>query len=301
MKLYLCGKMSGIPDYNRPTFRQHAAALRRAGHSVTSPDELDASRHIVTGEGHTITAQKYAAVLADDICIIASPEVEALAVIPGGGHSGGSLVEITYAQAIGKPVFYLDAHSVLHPTGGAKVLIGLSGYARAGKDSIADHLVNHHGYTRLAFADRLKAVAYDSVQFVRDLVDKEGWEAAKGYEGVRRLLQDLGVAARKHLYPNVWVDPVMADIQPGGKYVISDCRFPNEAKAINDRGGWLGRVERPGIGPVNDHESERGLYNWTFHHTVFNDGTLDTLAQRAEALSALVSAGLHGLRGTALS
>lgn len=35
-------------------------------------------------------------------------------------------------------------------------VIGLSGKARSGKDTIADYLVTQHGYTKVAFADTLK-------------------------------------------------------------------------------------------------------------------------------------------------
>lgn len=36
------------------------------------------------------------------------------------------------------------------------LLIGLAGYAGSGKDTAADHLVNAHGFTKIAFADPLR-------------------------------------------------------------------------------------------------------------------------------------------------
>ncbi len=45
--------------------------------------------------------------------------------------------------------------------------------------------------------------------------------------------------------------------------VVSDMRYRNEAQAIRHRGGVLIRIERPGVGPINDHISEHDLDGWT--------------------------------------
>ncbi|SCQ72831.1 Hypothetical protein PFR_JS17-2_2064 [Propionibacterium freudenreichii] len=42
MKLYICGPMSGMPDFNRPAFREAAKTLKGAGYLVADP-----SRHEV--------------------------------------------------------------------------------------------------------------------------------------------------------------------------------------------------------------------------------------------------------------
>jgi 50S ribosomal subunit-associated GTPase HflX len=36
------------------------------------------------------------------------------------------------------------------------MIIGLSGYAQVGKDTVANILVQHHGYKRVAFADKIR-------------------------------------------------------------------------------------------------------------------------------------------------
>ncbi len=43
-------------------------------------------------------------------------------------------------------------------------IIGLTGYASAGKDTVADLLVTHAGFRKLAFADALKAELVDAFQ-----------------------------------------------------------------------------------------------------------------------------------------
>jgi dephospho-CoA kinase len=40
------------------------------------------------------------------------------------------------------------------------MIIGLSGYARSGKDTAADHLVNEYGFTRYSFAAPMKEAMY---------------------------------------------------------------------------------------------------------------------------------------------
>ncbi|AOT24578.1 hypothetical protein E6_49 [Propionibacterium phage E6] len=42
MKLYICGPMSGMTDFNRPAFREAAKTLTEAGYGVADP-----SRHEV--------------------------------------------------------------------------------------------------------------------------------------------------------------------------------------------------------------------------------------------------------------
>jgi len=94
----------------------------------------------------------------------------------------------------------------------------------------------------------------------------------------REFLQKLGTDGLRHgLHSNVWVNALFADYQcvpadraPKGwdcdNWIITDVRFPNEAKAIKDRGGIIIRVDRPFCKPVNNHPSEVSLDNWNFDY-----------------------------------
>ena len=73
------------------------------------------------------------------------------------------------------------------------------------------------------------------------------------------------------------------------RLAISDVRFPNEADAIRAFGGLVVRVERPGVGPINGHESEIALDGYDFDLVVVNDGTLDELTDEMEAVLASCS------------
>jgi len=112
---------------------------------------------------------------------------------------------------------------------------------------------------------------------------------------VRDFLQKLGTdALRTGLHTNVWVNALMADyklIEYGddeqGHYpnwIITDVRFPNEAKAIKDKGGIIIRVDRPGIKPINDHPSEIGLDNWDFDYKIANVSDVFALKQTIESI-----------------
>ena len=41
------------------------------------------------------------------------------------------------------------------------MIIGLSGYAQSGKDTVAKVLIEEYGFTRIAFADKIREFLYD--------------------------------------------------------------------------------------------------------------------------------------------
>ena len=187
---------------------------------------------------------------------------------------------------------YPDNFRFNHVPHGHPRLIGLSGWATAGKDSVADVLTRLYGYERVSFADNLKAFVrevdpvvhptvlgdeypIDGIEGLRasHLVTSRGDTEAKKNREYRRLLQAVGTKAREFFGEDVWVNAAFRTLEDG-QYVISDCRFKNEAKAIQDRGGLVLRVMRPGVEAVNDHISEHDLDDWAFDGYVMNDGSL---------------------------
>lgn len=179
--------------------------------------------------------------------------------------------------------------------------IGLVGKARSGKDTVAGMLVEHHGYHRVAFADRLKAAALDIDPVVTspapawwhgrlaEVVEELGWEAAKEIPEVRRFLQHLGVAVRDHVDADAWVAAAGRDIDAlhgtGRPVVVSDVRFENEVQAIASRGGLVVRIERPEAGlsgAVGDHVSER--LECDVDAVLVNDGSLTHLQWQVDGL-----------------
>lgn len=168
------------------------------------------------------------------------------------------------------------------------ILVGLTGVARSGKDTVGQILVKKRGFERRAFADKLRAVAYGASPLVRRnegdiidlarLVDMVGWEKAKAHTDVRGFLQRLGTeGVRNNLGEHAWVLAGVKDLVDTDRVVFTDVRFGNEAFAIRERGGEVWRVERPGFGPINNHVSDAGLDDGYIDRVIVNDGTLGQL------------------------
>jgi hypothetical protein len=171
------------------------------------------------------------------------------------------------------------------------VIVGLSGYARSGKNTVGDVLVNRFGYTQKAFADPLRQAVLNlnpivheahgmGAMRVADVVSEFGWDRAKEiYPEVRVLLQRMGTEVGRKLFgEDFWVLAAFKDVCP--KAVFTDVRFPNEANAIKLLGGTVWRIERPGYAPVNTHPSETALDDWCFDEVIQNSGNLHQLAEQ---------------------
>lgn len=183
-------------------------------------------------------------------------------------------------------------------------IIGLWGYAQAGKDTVGKILVAR-GYKRVAFADKVRAFALainpivgfteyreegiddhtftvtTGPQRLDDLVGGVGWEAAKQRAEVRGLLQRIGTdAGRRIMGSDVWVDLAFDGLDESDAVVATDVRFANEAHAIQARGGLMVKVTRPGTEPVNAHVSETGLESWPFDWTIVNDDSIQALEEK---------------------
>jgi dephospho-CoA kinase len=168
------------------------------------------------------------------------------------------------------------------------MIIGISGYARAGKDTVAKILVEEYGYSRIAFGDIIRSavyrlnplVTYDGMRLAH-LVDLEGWEIAKEVPEVRRLMQVMGTEVGRELIdPQIWVELTLSNQKPNDKIVIPDVRFQNEAEEIKYRGGQVWRVSRiDKDSPINSHRSESDMDDWRFDQYISNNGTIEELQE----------------------
>lgn len=164
-------------------------------------------------------------------------------------------------------------------------LIGLTGYAQSGKDTLASVLVEKYGYSRIAFADKIRdflyginpMVACSPTGYLQDLVNLVGWDKAKQEPQVRRLLQDLGISARDLISEDIWVTAALSSVDKDQRVVITDVRFENEAATIKSMGGQIWRVKRSGVGPVNNHVSESEMDGYKVDQIFVNNGTLEDL------------------------
>lgn len=173
------------------------------------------------------------------------------------------------------------------------MLIGLCGYAGVGKDTAAVVLVEEFGYKRVAIADPIRdaIIALDPYVkeeegFIRlsEMMERDGgWEAVKTNEEVRRLSQAMGTeVGRNILSHDLWVQ--LAERKLDDRTVVTDTRFPNEARLVRRHGGILVRIERPGFGPINEHLSDRASEKWTYEHRINNDSTIEALHEKMREL-----------------
>lgn len=160
--------------------------------------------------------------------------------------------------------------------------IGLVGYARSGKDTVATLMQEHAEFQRFALADGVRDAAYElnplvadeyEVQYLQDLVDELGWELAKGYPDVRKTLQSVGQLFKSQVDEHFWITRVARKMREtrAKNVLITDIRFPEEVILVDS----VVRIVRPGVGPVNDHVSETGINSIPHDFILYNEGSLE--------------------------
>lgn len=191
-------------------------------------------------------------------------------------------------------------------------IIGLTGKAGSGKDTVAELAIrwckeNNLSAERAAFADPLKVSAAralgltpsasteQALKFCNEL--KEGGrikvefptgalDPIREYEiSGREYLQWYGTEAHRDVFDrefwvNATLEPLDArfrELRAPDVVFITDCRFPNEATAVNERGGEVWEVVRPGQSTVEAHSSEAGLPDGAIEFQIKNDGSLEDL------------------------
>lgn len=180
--------------------------------------------------------------------------------------------------------------------GGVDLIIGLTGYANSGKDTVGKSIALRYGFKRVAFCDKLKELALkiDPIfengvhgGFLSGIVAIHGWEAAKEmFPEIRVYLQVLGTdACRAVLGEDVWVraahDTMLAAENANVKnFVFTDVRFQNEANYVKSWGGLIVKVERPGVVPSNGHRSDTEIDTLGCDYLFKNDGTVDDVGKK---------------------
>jgi adenylate kinase family enzyme len=172
-------------------------------------------------------------------------------------------------------------------------LIGLSGYARSGKDTVAGLLCKDHGFTSISFAQPMRAALEALNPYVidekgkypstlREVISQYGWEGAKTSvyaKDIRRIMQNFGTeVGRAQFGTDFWVDMAMNKINSNIHTVFTDVRFPNEFEAIKRAGGEVWRIVRKDTKPANTHSSETALDGFEFDKYLYNEGTIAELS-----------------------
>ena len=168
-----------------------------------------------------------------------------------------------------------------------RVIIGLAGRKRVGKDSIADILKGEFGFGSDSFAAPFRNFVYQLIGAAQDQeIDKEktiDWLGASP----RHLMQTLGNEwGRKMIHPEIWINALrnrltlrnrLALSRSYWPLVITDVRYENEAQTVRDMGGWIVHVRRPQLPYTDMHESESDLVIQKSDGIVYNDDDLAAL------------------------
>jgi len=200
------------------------------------------------------------------------------------------------------------------------MLIGICGLIGSGKDTVAERLVNEHGYKRDSFAKSLKDAVASMFNWDRDMLEGRGessrhwreqpdkfWSERFGREvSPRTILQQFGTEVmRGQMYDGIWVDSCIGRYK-GENTVISDTRFPNEIKRIKECGGiillvkrfqdpdWFTSYVEGNIEPKGIHSSEYAWAKEEFDFTIENNGSLEELNEKVDSF-------IHRLQGPQLS
>lgn len=211
-----------------------------------------------------------------------------------------------------------------------RIVIGINGRKGHGKDTIGDHLVQHHGFVKRSFADALRREVADwygiPVDLLLDRRIKETplevfsapapWElddpaAPREPRSVRQITQHWGTEyRRKRSGESYWVDQLEQLIlsEPEvERIVITDMRFPNELSFVATRLPVLGftartfRVVRPELlehtDPTDLHASETALDGACFDEFFENrEGELERLYREVNAVVSKLLAGVKASR-----
>lgn len=169
-------------------------------------------------------------------------------------------------------------------------VIGVTGKARSGKDTLSEHLYTRLGFdcNRAAFADPVK-----------DMLRAIGIDDIEGYKeevhpllGVtsRKMMQTLGTEwGREVIGEDTWIN-LTKEKGKGKKFlVISDVRFENEANFVRENGILLHVTGRGGI--KGFHKSESGVKFQLGDFRIDNGYDIEYLFSQADTL--LKMAGLY--------
>ncbi len=180
------------------------------------------------------------------------------------------------------------------------MIVGLTGKAGAGKDTVADFLVQKYGFVKVGLADPIKALLNARFGWEPEWWgDREWKEDAQVFHGERMnpreafsprsWAQWLGTEVGRTLEPEVWVrlakeriDAIVGE-SPNTHIVIPDIRFDNEVSLTT----VLLKIVRESSVAVLDHRSERGISRDLITYSLSNGGSKKRLYGYVEAVLGL--------------
>ncbi len=158
------------------------------------------------------------------------------------------------------------------------IVIAFCGRLNSGKGVASEILEKEFGFAPMAFADPLKQIVHQLFNIPKE----ELWgPSEKRMKRTRTILQQLGTEFGRKFDPDVWIKQTHARLRKWEfsgidicnllpsinveepRVVITDLRFPNEAKLIAEK--WnspIIKIERSSVerqGEAHQHESETAI------------------------------------------
>lgn len=179
------------------------------------------------------------------------------------------------------------------------MIIGIHGFKQSGKDTLADLLVREFGFTKIAFADKLKETLHLIFNVPKDKLwgsdeDKQSLTEVRWSDfskiqrddkidstflSIRELMQIFATEVCRSEMPGIWYQ--FLDLKRSDKLIVSDVRFQNEADFLKSKGAFLFKVNRPAIsGGI--HASEAGLHDDLMDDIYLNDKSLEEFLESSK-------------------
>jgi hypothetical protein len=125
----------------------------------------------------------------------------------------------------------------------------------------------------------------------REFKEKElgkQWQVIDYTLSPRILLQRLGTDAARYVHSDIWVNALFSKFKKKSKWIITDIRFDNEVRAIQERGGIVIRVNRCKSKDSTEHSnhlSETALDNYEGFDVILNNNdTLEDLIKEIRTI-----------------
>ncbi len=198
------------------------------------------------------------------------------------------------------------------------MIIGLVGFIGSGKGTVGD-ILEQKGFVKDSFAKPLKDACSVMFGWPREMLEGDTevsrkwreepdqyWSEKFGKEFSPRLaLQLMGTEAGRNVFhQDVWVISLLNRAR-GKDVVVTDVRFKNEIKYIQDNGGIVVRIKRgeepewydlaldanEGFGSAQMGMRDKGIHqsewDWIgsdFDLVIENNGTIDELGKQVDEL-----------------
>lgn len=178
----------------------------------------------------------------------------------------------------------------------SKLLIGIHGKPRSGKDTVADYLVSEYRLSKFGPSFPVKATA--AAMFDVDIncfYDQSIKETIDPFWGIsyREMAQKVGKESSRDVFgDDIWMRHVEKrlkdDTTNDRGIVLADIRYANEAEWVKAHGGTVLFVyrssENRGYVANASHPAEQGLPETVADYIINNNSTLGMLYDKVDGL-----------------